>query len=661
MEMKYPHLFQPLKIGRTVYRNRIFASPTGFQNGDHLCLANKEMLAYYELKAQGGAAAVTMGDCLVDGQYGRITPVQFPLYDHDTRGGLGAFAKAVGRHGAVSSVELQHGGMCARLCGEKNGFLIGPSDCLVPFRPGGNPQEKGDGSMIEVRAMSGELIEKTIEQFADAAAFAKSCGVGMVMLHGGHGWLLSQFMSPKTNKRSDRWGGSLENRMRLPLAIIEAIRRRCGADFPIEFRMSGSECNPAGYDLDEGIAMAKMLDGKVDILHVSAGNHEIFDVFYVTHPSMFLSEGCNVKYAAEIKKHVSCPVATVGALTDVELMEEIIASGQADIVNIGRQSLADPFLPHKARTGRDDEIGQCMRCYSCFSECDASRHFQCAINPVIGFEYEAKFELPAKRSKKVLVAGGGIAGMEAALRCAEKGHQVILCEKSARLGGTLLCEEKVPFKAQLGKYIARQERLVRRSGVELRLNTPVTAELAKELKPDAIIAAMGARPVKPPIPGIELPHVFGAEEMYLQPEKAGENVVMLGGGLVGIELGLFLAMQGKKITLVEMLPGLNYGHEVVHGGLLDLKIAEYGIDARLSTRAVEILGDGVLVEHGGEKSLVPADTVVYAVGQKPEWEAAEALRALAPEFYQIGDCSRPRNIMSATHEAYFAARDIDVI
>ena len=659
MEMKYPHLFQPLKIGRTVYKNRIFASPTGFQNGDHLALANKEMIAYYELKARGGAAAVTMGDCIVDGQFGRITPVQFPLYDHDTRGGLAAFAKAVGRHGAVSSVELQHGGMCARLCGERNGYLLGPSNCLVPFRPGGNPQEKGDGSMIEVRAMTSEQIESVIASYAEAAAFAKSCGVGMVMLHGGHGWLLSQFMSPMTNHRGDCWGGSLENRMRLPLAIIEAIRRRCGNDFPIEFRMSGSECNPRGYGLDEGIAMAKMLDGKVDILHVSAGNHEIFDVFYVTHPSMFLEEGCNVKYAAEIKKHVSCPVATVGALTDVELMEEIIASGQADIVNLGRQSLADPFLPHKARTGRADEVGQCMRCYSCFSECDASRHFQCAINPVIGFEYEAKFDLPAKRKKTVLVAGGGIGGMEAALRCAEKGHRVILCEKSSRLGGTLLCEEKVPFKSQLGKYIARQTRLLHRSAVEVRLNTPATPELASELAPDAIIAAMGARPVKPRIPGIEQAHVFGAEEMYLSPEKAGERVVMLGGGLVGIELGLFLAMQGKKVTLVEMLPSLNYGHEVVHGGLLDLKLEEYGIEVNLGTKAVEILPEGVTVEHEGERRLIPADTVVYAVGQRPEWDAVDALRSLAPEFYQIGDCSRPRNIMSATHEAYFAARDID--
>lgn len=659
--MKYPHLFQPLKIGRTVFRNRIFASPTGFQNGDHLCLPNSDMLAYYELKAQGGAAAVTMGDCIVDGEFGRITPVQFPLYDENTRGGLGAFAKAVGRHGAVSSVELQHGGMCARLCGERNGYLVGPSDCLVPFRPGGNPQEKGDGSMIEVRAMSGEMIEATIEQYARAAAFAKSCGIGMVMLHGGHGWLLSQFMSPKTNRRTDCWGGSLENRMRLPLAIIEAIRRRCGNDFPIEFRMSGDECNPAGYDLDEGIAMAKMLDGKVDILHVSAGNHEIFDVFYITHPSMFLDEGCNVKYAAEIKKHVSCPVATVGALTDVELMEEIIASGQADIVNIGRQSLADPFLPRKARDGRQDEIGQCMRCYSCFSECDASRHFQCAINPVIGFEAEAKHEVAAKRRKRVLVAGGGIGGMEAALRCAEAGHEVTLCERSGSLGGTLLCEERVPFKKQLGKYIARQRLLVERSNIQLRLNTRVTAELAEGMKPDVIIAALGARPVKPGIPGIDSENVFGAEEMYLQPERAGERVVMLGGGLVGIELGLFLAMEGRRVTIVEMMPKLNYGHEVVHGGLLDIKLEEYGIEVKTGTRAVEIRPDGVEAECEGQCLFIPADTVVYAVGQKPEWELADRLRNIAPEFYQIGDCSRPRNIMSATHEAFFAARDINEI
>ncbi len=658
-QLKYKHLFEPITLGKTVFRNRIFASPTGFQNGDHLCLPSKELIAYYELKALGGAASVTMGDCLVDSKNGRVTKVQYPLDDIDQKGPLAALGKAITRHGAVASVELQHGGMYARTSGEQLGYLWGPSGTMLPFRPGGSPQVKTDGTFIEVKEMPEEMIEYTISRFGDAALFAKQRGFGMVMVHGGHGWLISQFISDRTNKRSDRWGGSFENRMRFPLAIIEDIRKKCGRDFPIEFRMSGSECNELGYDIDEGVKIAKALDGKVDLLHVSAGNHEIFDVFFITHPSMFHDDGCNVQYAAEIKKHVKTPVATVGALTDPEMMEEIIASGKADVVNLGRQSLADPDLPVKARTGRDDEINQCLRCYSCFSECDASCHFLCAINPVIGNEYETKFDIPPKIKKKVLVAGGGIAGMQAALTAAERGHKVILCEKTDELGGILLCEDKVPFKEKLAKYIEKQKHMIKRSGIEVRMNTEVTPELAEEIAPDAIIAAMGAKPIRPGIPGIDRANVIGAVDIYKNPERAGKNVVILGGGLVGVELGLFLSMNGSKVTILEMLPALSYGAAGVHGAFLDMKIPQYGIEVALGTKAVEITDSGVVGEDtDGIQKLFEADTVVYAVGMNPDWERANALHGSAKEFYQVGDCLLPRNILMANQEGYNAAKDI---
>ncbi|NLM21609.1 MAG: FAD-dependent oxidoreductase [Peptococcaceae bacterium] len=657
--LKFPHLFQPLTLGKTVFRNRIFASPTGFQNGDHLNLPSKELIAYYELKALGGAASVTMGDCLVDSKNGRVTKVQFPLDDPDQKGPLGSLCKAITRHGAVASLELQHGGMYARTSGEQLGYVWGPSATMLPFRPGGSPQVKTDGTMIEVREMTEDMIEYTISRFGDAALFAKQRGFGMVMIHGGHGWLVSQFMSDKTNKRKDRWGGSLENRMRFPLAIIDDIRKKCGRDFPIEFRMSGSECNPAGYDIDEGIRFAKMLDGKVDLIHVSAGNHEIFDVFFVTHPSMFHEDGCNVKYAAEIKKHVQTPVATVGALSDPAMMEEIIASGMADVVELGRETLADPDFAIKARTGRDEEINQCLRCYSCFSECDATCHFQCAINPVIGNEYETKFDIPPKIKKKVLIAGGGIAGMQAALTCADRGHEVILCEKTGELGGVLLCEDQVPFKKKLKLYIEKQKRMIEKAGIEVILNTEVTKELAEKIAPDAIIAAMGATPIKPNIPGIDKPKVYGAVDIYKNPQLAGQKVVIIGGGLVGVELGIFLSMNGSKVTILEILPSLNYGAAGVHGAFLDLKIPEYDIKVELSTKAVKIDDQGVVGEdQKGNQKNFPADTVIYAVGLKPQWERADELRQVAKEFWQIGDCLKPRNILMANQEGYYAAKDI---
>ena len=259
--------------------------------------------------------------------------------------------------------------------------------------------------------MNEEFIEYTIGKFAKAAAFAKSCGFGMVVIHGGHGWLLSQFLSPTLNTRKDRWGGpAIENRARLAVAICDAIRKAVGPHFPIEIRISGSEVYPGGYGIDEGIAIAKQLDGHVDLIHVSAGSHEVEEVFTVTHPSMFLPDGVNVKYAAEIKKHVKTPVATVGALGDPALMEEIIASGKADVVEIARGLIADPDIPIKARTGRTGEIRKCLRCLQCFSTLINVGQFYCSINPESGRELEMKSDLPAAHKKKVLIAGGGCRG-----------------------------------------------------------------------------------------------------------------------------------------------------------------------------------------------------------------------------------------------------------
>lgn len=265
---------------------------------------------------------------------------------------------------------------------------------------------------MKVRAMTEEQIEKMIQRYVDAALFARQCGFGMITLHGGHGWQMHQFISPRDNKRKDRWGGSVENRMRFPLAVIEAIRKNIGYGVPIEFRMSAAEFLPDGYELDEGIAIAKALDKKVDLLHISVGHHEIDAATMRTHPTMFLDDGCNVKYAEAIKKHVDTPVATVGALTNPEMMEEIIASGKVDIVSLGRQSLADPDLPVKARMRKEEEVMPCIRCFNCFSNSTIDGVFYCAVNPEIGREQASMYQTRPLYKKTVLIAGGGIGGMK---------------------------------------------------------------------------------------------------------------------------------------------------------------------------------------------------------------------------------------------------------
>ena len=659
---KYAHLLSPIKIGGQQFKNRIFHSPTGVSiDPERYCIG------YYERKAIGGAASVCVGDGCPN-IAGRARKSQINLWDATYRTSMADLAHSITRHGAVASMELLDAGNAAAYSASLGYDLYGPVDGVTA---NGTP----------IKMMDEDKIMEVIEQHARAALYCKTSGFNMVTIHGGHGWLITQFLS-KENTRKDKWGGSVENRARLANAIIDRIHQVCGSDFPVEIRIVGDEVYDGGYHIEFGIDLAHQLEGHADLIHVSTGSHEVPDVFTVTHPSLFLPDGCNVKYAAEIKKHIkNTPIATVGALSDPEQLEEIIASGQADVVELARGLICDPDLPVKLMTGRGDEVRECMRCLFCFSKHMHSDIINCAINPESGHEFEItnyQIALP-KVLKKVLVVGGGMAGMQAALKASERGHEVILCEKSDALGGVLRCEKEVPFKEKLDRYIELQKHLIEKDGkIEVRLNTEVTPELAKEIAPDVILAALGARPVKPQIPGIDGPNVFGAEEIYYHPEKAGKNVVILGGGLVGMELAIFLSMKGSNCTIIEMLPDLNTGGNNLHALAISGQMKKYGIHASTGTKALEITDKGVLCEYTGATPserfifdmpkvypdaesgthLYEADTVIYAVGQKPLMEESEALRSCAPEFYAIGDCIVPKDIWTATTNAYYIARDL---
>ncbi|MBR4702404.1 MAG: FAD-dependent oxidoreductase [Oscillospiraceae bacterium] len=660
----YPHLFSPIVLGKQFFKHRIFASPQDNPQLDANKFLTRDAMAFYERKAQGGFASVCVGDYMVDSRAGHSHP--FQLRGDDVRGKASMFRTAMGitKHGAVAAAELNHAGANSNMW-EREGFVYGFADGL-----------RADG--VEVRAFDDAWLERLIACFADAAAYARQVGFQMITLHGGHGWCLNQFMSPRENTRRDKWGGSLENRMRFPLAVIEAVRKRIGNAMPIEIRLSGAEWVPGGYDADECVAIAKALDGKVDLLHISAGHHEDDVASMRTHPTMFLEDGCNTFYAAEVKKHVKTPVATVGALTDVRMMEELIASGKTDIVELGRQSLADPDLPLKAQTGREEDITRCMRCFTCFSNSTLGGIFYCSVNPEIGNELETMFDTPPREKKKVLVAGGGIGGMQAALTLSRRGHEVILCEKTGRLGGVLRCECNIPFKKPLENYLDLQEKRIARAGIEVRLNTAVTPELASALRPDVIVAALGSRPVKPPVKNIDAGNVVGAEEVYYNPEKAGQKCVILGGGLVGLELGVFLAgYKGREVDVIEMLPttlasdpgggtsermgsvGMAAGDALVQGVALRVKLGELpNMRVHTSTRALEVTENGLLVSGPEGEYEIEADTVIYAAGQRPLREDALALRDCAPEFHMLGDCVAPKNIVAATQAAFQLARDI---
>ena len=641
-ECQYPHLFTPIVLAGQMFRNRIFASPTGLQYNHYANRPNNETICYYERKAIGGAASVCIGDAMVDSEIALANGAHILLDDPGSRAHLSKLASTIQRHGAVASMELSHGGSSARVSFNQGHKIYGPSEL---------ESEGSFGQPIHAYEMDEEIIRRTIRKFAEAAAYAKRCGFGMVTVHGGHGWLLHQFMSPITNRRTDAWGGSFEKRMRFPLAVIAAIREAVGPKFPIEIRLSGSEIFDGGWDTAYGVRIAQALDGKVDLLHISAGSHEVPEVFTVTHPSMFLPDGVNVKYAAEIKKHVKTPVATVGALSDPDYLEQIIAFGEADVVELARGLICDPDLPDKARANRGDDVTKCMRCFTCFSGLMAHGQMRCALNPEIGSEFETKFATASAEKKTVLVAGGGVGGMQAALTAARRGHRVILCEKELTLGGVLRCEAKVPFKRRVEEYLDQQMARVMAAGVEIRFCTPVTPELVRRIAPDAIIAAFGGHAVVPPIPGIDGANVIGAEDLYRAPEKAGKKLVILGGGLVGCELAVFMAGLGRKVTLLEMAPALNFGENILHGKAVGLELQRLGVDVRLNTAAEEITPEGV--RAGG--TFFPADTVAAALGRAPNRDEAAALALLAPEFFAVGDCVVPATICEATTAAHYAA------
>ena len=662
MTSKFPHLFEPIVLGNQIFRNRIFNAPTGVEL-DPLFYSG----AYYERKAIGGAATVCLGGGEVSAS-GVNLPIGINLWKQslDGRQALADLASKITRHGAVASIELCHGGN-ASYTSAANGFpLLGPIDEIGPMGH-------------EIRAMTEDEILSAIEDYAKAALFAKSLGFNMVTVHGGHGFLITQFLMP-TNNRKDKWGGSIENRARLAVAICDRIHEVCGRGFPIELRMVGDEIYDKGYHIDEGIAQAMQFDGHADLIHVSTGSHEVREVFTVTHPSMFLEDGCNVKWAAEIQKHVATPVATVGALSEPELIEEIIASGQADVISMARGLICDPDMPKKLSEGREDEVRKCMRCLHCFSSHMLKGPITCSINPEIGHEYESHAAVPTASKKKVLVAGGGIAGMQVAITAARNGHEVVLAEATGSLGGVLQCEEKVPFKRKLMQYLDLQRRTIAKLPIDVLLDTPVTPELAGQIAPDALFACLGATPIKPNIPGIDAPNVFHATELYRDPDKAGKRVLVIGGGLAGMELAIFLSMLGRECQIIEMTPNLNDGDNMLHGLGIETQFTKYGIKVSTATKALEITGDGVLAEYTGAKPipgprfslplypadaeegthLYEADTVAYAVGMKPRWAEGDALGFCAPIFHHIGDCDMPRTIYFATNDAYNIVNDLGV-
>ena len=648
MHNKYPLLTSPIQIGSVTLRHRMCSAPMGATDITEDCCPGPRTVGFYELRAKGGAASVTVSELVVHPDTDGSHMLHLNL---TTPGCLAAHtytADAIRRHGAIPSIEFSHSGQYAGTYladKAKKAALCqyGPSDGV---RPDGRP----------VKGLTVEQIADIVKAYGETAALAKRAGYEMIMVHAGHSWLINQFLSPYFNHRTDEYGGSLENRLRFAREILTAIRAQVGPGFPIELRMSGSELFEGGYDLAEGCEIAQGLEDLVDLIHVSAGSYQFG--FFNTHPSMFSPHGVNVHLAAEIKKHVSKPVATIGAINDPAMMEEILEKGQADVIDMARELLADPFLPNKVMAGQEDKIVKCLRCFTCMAERPTTQTRRCAVNPLVGREIEGMEVTPVLRPKKVLVAGGGVAGLKAAVTAAQRGHQVILCEKTGELGGILKSEQAIPFKREMYELGLTLERQARAEGVDIRLNTAVTSECVEQEAPDALILAVGSNPIVPPLPGIDGDNVVVVNDYYKNTDRVKDTVVVLGGGLAGCECAVHLAQAGKQVHLVEMRDTLAPDCNIRHRPILMKKVDEL-VNVHLGHAGVEVTAEGLVCRApDGGQVLIPGQTVVCAVGQRANRADAQALHTAAPFVREVGDCIRPANITKAVYEGYHTGLDI---
>jgi 2,4-dienoyl-CoA reductase-like NADH-dependent reductase (Old Yellow Enzyme family)/thioredoxin reductase len=640
----YQHVFSPIKIGPITIKNRIEQSPM-LGIFDHTGSITKEYIEFYRQFAKGGVGIVTTGDSTIDRELGLTHIGQLSLDNDLVMFRLYQLAEAVHRYGAKLSMEIDHGGALAFTQNP-----IGPSSITIPYQ----------GRKVQVNGMDQNTIDKVIDQYASAAYRCWKAGCDMVMVHGGHGWLLSQFASSYFNKRDDTYGGSLEKRARFAIEVLREIRKRTNNKLAIEYRISGDELTPEGTHLDQVIEFVKIIQDHIDLVHVSLGTFAGHPKYIIWTQPIYLPHEYNVHRAEMIKKAVHIPVTCVGSILDLETADKIIADGKADIVAMARANLADPEIVNKTYRGDLNEIRPCTRCQCCNTRGVNFQQIRCTVNPVAGREVEYAYIPQAVKKKKVVVIGGGPGGMEAAITAASRGHDVTLYEKENELGGNLRYAVGPPFKTDMRKYLDWLIGKTHRS-VTVRTSYEATPASIRAAKPDVVIVAVGSEPIIPNIPGIKKFNVILGGDVDTGSAVTGSNVLIAGAGLVGCETALFLSQQGKQVTLVDMLKENEIAADVnvtPRIYLLDL-LHQNKVKFVLETKLEEIIDKGIkVVDKQNNRSEIAGDTVVLALGFHARCDLADQFRDLAREVYVVGDCVSPRNLISAIHEAFNVAVEI---
>lgn len=629
--MKYKELFSPIKINGMISKNRIVAAPVN---------------ETFEEKALGGAGIVIAGHAIVEyGKSSYASPKEEDIFTKYQVEETNQRIRKIHQAGAKAAIELFHAGRYARA----EGYAMGPND---EIREDGFP----------IKAMDKEMMAHTLKCYGDTAKNAMDLGFDMIFMHFGHGWLPAEFLSPLFNKRTDEYGGSLENRMRFPLEILKTVRNAVGKNYPIDMRISAYEWVEGSIEFEDVKTFIKQAQEYIDTVQISAGldiNHE-GNVHMAT--TNFEEHMPNVKWAQEVKKEVRIPVSVVGAVLSPKEANDLIKDGKVDMVAFGRAFIADAYWPKKVLEDREEDIVPCLRCLSCYHIATERRNVGCSVNPRYTNESFIPKEVPkADKKKKVVIIGGGPAGITAAVTSAKRGHQVILFEEEKELGGQLKTIAKEYYKEDIKRFLTYLNTQAAKADIELRLGTKATKENIRDLTPDTVIIAVGARELFPPVKGIDQDFVMQGTQAINHPERMGNNIVIIGGGTIGAEIALEEALiHHKNVTIIEM------GKELAPQGNMLYKIAlrqkmemAETLSVRLESTCQEIKKDAVILrDKDGNETEIKADTVIVCTGLRAKTDVAEQFYGITPDVVMIGDCVKPRKIMEAVFEGHSFALQI---
>ena len=643
-------LLSPIMIGNVEIRNRVvMPSMTNCytKNG----FVTEQMLDFYEARAAGGVGMICVEDGIVDFPGGNNAQDPVSVDDDKYIPMLSKLVDVIKKHGCVAAIQLSHAGRRAGRIGHSGkmdvtrGIMpVGPSMIGHPF-PG----------YVVPRELEVAEIEEIIDRFGQGARRCVEAGFEVIGLHCAHMYLCGEFLSPWANKRKDKYGGSLENRMRFVLEIIERMKKELG-DIPLICRMNGAE--PEGGNTPEEIReIAHRLElCGVKAISVSTGFGPVLkerNIISTEAPSG-TPEGVIVPLAENVKASVSIPVMAGNMIRNPEYAEKIINENRCDMITLGRPLITDPEWVNKVIAGKYKEIRPCVSCcQGCIGSGMKGLPVTCIMNPIAGKEGDPEMQpVPALKVKKVLIIGSGPAGLESAITAADRGHEVTIWEKGRTIGGTVILAEKPPRKEELSKIINYFGNCVSNSAIKVEYGVEATPERIKEFCPDVVIVAIGGKSFVPPIKGIEKDNVHLALDVLQNDDFTTKSTVIIGGGQVGVELAEHLAERGTEVTIVEMLPAVAGDMFPAVKQPLMFQLEGYNVRILTNTYAKEIKSDGLLIERNDSEEFIPADAVIISTGVRPQNELANLIKAFVPEVYNIGDCEKPGNIMSAVHTAY---------